>query len=256
MGSWVAMGSSAGMGPREAPEAPPPPLPGPEQAREGARAGTGCFSSLCGFLTSPLGPFENSVASPGPTKPREKRGERFVGFRTPQIPGYLQLWEEEVVNISGVEGDLGVPEPPRFAEELMPILASPKNLWLPPGLGWGKVLSWHIPSSGIPGTPHTPARARGAPAGLDPGRAEALIDCALINCSESRSGMLMRQLFSIDSVVFLLEGEVDGASHPILLHHPWMLQSLGGGSGVGSQHLGTAPCNHHLFPSQLSQGFC
>lgn len=99
----------------------------------------------------------------------------------------------------------------------------------------GKVLTRHIPGSGIPGTPFTPARARGAPAVLDPGRAEALIDCALINCSESRSGMLMRQLFSIDSMVFLLEGEMDGASHPILLHRQnpsdWMLQSPGVGSG-------------------------
>lgn len=60
---------------------------------------------------------------------------------------------------------------------------------------------------------------------LDLARTEALIDCALIKCSESRSGMLMRQLFSIDSVVFLLEGEMDGTSHPILLQHPRMLQS-------------------------------
>lgn len=75
MGSWVAMGSAGGMGAREDPEAPPPPLPGPEQAREGARAGTGCFSSLCGFLTSPLGPFEDSVASLGPTK-YERKGVR------------------------------------------------------------------------------------------------------------------------------------------------------------------------------------
>lgn len=75
MGSRDAMGSAGGMGAREAPEARPPPLPGPEQAREGARAGTGCFSSLCGFLTSPLGPFEDSVASSGPTK-HERKGVR------------------------------------------------------------------------------------------------------------------------------------------------------------------------------------
>lgn len=56
MGSWVAMGSAGGMGAREAPEARPPPLPGPEQAREGARAGTGCFSSFCGFFDVTSGP--------------------------------------------------------------------------------------------------------------------------------------------------------------------------------------------------------
>lgn len=35
----------------------------------------------------------------------------------------------------------------------------------------------------------------------------------------------MRQLFSTDPAVLLLEGGMDGASHPVLLHHPWVLQS-------------------------------
>lgn len=116
-------------------------------------------------------------------------------------------------------------------------------------MGWGQVLSRHIPGSGIPGTPYTPARARGAPEVLDPGRAEALIDCALIKCSESRSGMLMRQLISIDSVVFLLEGEMDGASHPILLHHTWMLQSPSLESDLSIWVLPVAiTCSHPSYP--------
>lgn len=82
MGSRVAMGSAGGMGAREAPGAPPPPLPGPEQAREGARTGTCCFSSLCGFLTSPLGPFEDSVASLGPAK-HERKGVRNIWGSAP-----------------------------------------------------------------------------------------------------------------------------------------------------------------------------
>lgn len=64
-----------------------------------------------------------------------------MGCSPYQIPGYPQLWEREEVNISSAEGDLGVPEPPGAAEELMPILASPKS----PGMEWGKVLSRHIP---------------------------------------------------------------------------------------------------------------
>lgn len=49
-------------------------------------------------------------------------------FSPHQIPVSLQLWEREVVNISSAKGDLGVPEPPRVTEELMPVLASPKTL--------------------------------------------------------------------------------------------------------------------------------
>lgn len=100
-------------------------------ARPGAGEGGGpgrnrLFFLPLWFFDVTSGPISRLRCLPGSRQAREERGEKLVGFSPRQIPGYALLWGREAVNVP--REIWGSPSPPRAAEELMPILASPKTL--------------------------------------------------------------------------------------------------------------------------------